>query len=181
MAKENIFLSPTKEINKEYFRGEVIMIEVLNQSNSIEHELYHVSFKNGALTTLHYHESEQILIGTKGRGIVCVVKGDFDENLFAETNTTILNEGDVISIPPFVWHFHGSLEGDFSHIAFRNRYRHDSNLDKQVAKNLWEKDFLNHLTHLHTDEVHQISVRMEQKVKEIVQSELEKNKIKHKK
>jgi quercetin dioxygenase-like cupin family protein len=175
LVKDNIFFSPTKEINKEYFRGEVSMIEVLNQSNSIEHELYHVSFKNGALTTLHYHESEQILIGIKGKGIVCLVKGDIVDNLFAETKTTILNEGDVFSIPPLVWHFHGSLEGDFSHIALRNRYRYDnSNLDKQVAKNLWEKEFLNQLRHLNTDDVQRISVRIDQKVKEIVQSELEK-------
>ncbi|MGE3858631.1 MAG: cupin domain-containing protein [Nitrososphaeraceae archaeon] len=174
MFKENIFFSPTKEINKEYFRGEVVMVEVLNQSNSIEHELYHVSFKNGALTTLHYHESEQILIGTKGKGIVCLVKGDIVENLFAEMNTTILNEGDVVSIPPFVWHFHGALKGDFSHIALRNRYRSDSSLDKQVAKNLWEKDFLNQLTHLDTNEIQQIVLRIDQKVKEIVQLELEK-------
>ena len=101
------------------------------------------------------------------------------KNLFAETNTAILNEGDVFSIPPFVWHFHGSLEGDFSHIALRNRYRYDSNLDKQVAKNLWEKDYLNQLTHLHTDDIQQISVRIDQKVKEIVQNELEKAKIKN--
>jgi quercetin dioxygenase-like cupin family protein len=174
MSKENIFFSRTKEINKDYFRGEVVMVEVLNQSNSLEHELYHVSFKNGALTTLHYHESEQILIGTKGKGILCLVKGDIVKNLFAETNTTILDEGDVVSIPPFVWHFHGSLKGDFAHIAFRNRYRFDSNLNKQVAKNFWEKDFLNQLTHLNTNEIQQISLRIEQKVKEIVRSELEK-------
>ena len=44
LAKGNIFSSQKKDINKDYFRGEVVMIEVLNQTNSLEHEMYHVFF-----------------------------------------------------------------------------------------------------------------------------------------
>ncbi|MDF2736695.1 MAG: hypothetical protein K0S93_551, partial [Nitrososphaeraceae archaeon] len=69
--------------------------------------------------------------------------------------------------------FHGSLKDDFAHLALRNRHRIDSNGNKQPANNLWEKDFLNHLTHLNSNEIKQLSLQIDQKVKEIVESELE--------
>ena len=174
MSKENIFFSQKKDINKDYFRGEVVMIEVLNKNNSIEYEMYHVLFKKGALTTLHYHETEQILIGTKGKGILCLFEDNIIENMSTNTKTIGLDEGDVASIPPFIWHFHGSLKDDFAYIALRNRYRIDSSGNKQQANNLWEKDFLNQLTHLNTNKINQLSLQIDQKVKEIVQIELEK-------
>lgn len=173
MSKENIFFSQKKDINKDYFRGEVVMIEVLNKNNSIEHEMYHVVFKNGALTTLHYHETEQILIGTQGKGILCLFEENIIENISAAMKTIVLTEGDVSSIPPFIWHFHGSLKDDFAHLALRNRYRIDSNGNKQQANNVWEKDFLNHLTHLNKNEINQLSLQIDRKVKEIVENELE--------
>jgi quercetin dioxygenase-like cupin family protein len=173
LSKENIFFSQKKDINKDYFRGEVVMIEVLNKDNSIEHEMYHVVFKNGALTTVHYHETEQILIATKGKGILCLFEANIIENISAPMKTIVLTEGDVASIPPFIWHFHGSLKDDFAHLALRNRHRIDSNGNKQPANNLWEKDFLNHLTHLSSNEINQLSLQIDQKVKQIVESELE--------
>lgn len=173
MSKENIFFSQKKDINKDYFRGEVVMIEVLNKNNSIEYEMYHVLFKKGALTTLHYHETEQILIGTKGKGILCLFENNVIKNMSATRKTIVLDEGDVASIPPFIWHFHGALKDDFAHIAFRNRYRIDSNGNKQQANNVWEKDFLNHLTSSDTNEINRLSLQIDQKVKEIVRNELE--------
>ena len=173
MSKENIFFSQKKDINNDYFRGEVVMIEVLNKNNSIEHEMYHVVFKNGALTTLHCHETEQILIATKGKGILCLFEANIIENMSASMKTIVLTEGDVASIPPFIWHFHGSLKDDFAHLALRNRHRIDSNGNKQPANNLWEKDFLNQLTHLSSNETNQLSLQIDKKIKEIVESELE--------
>ena len=172
LSKENIFFSHKKEINKNYFRGEVVMIEVLNQTNSLEHEMYHVFFKKGALTTLHYHETEQILITTNGKGIVCKFKENIIENLEASVETIIVEDGDVVSIPPFIWHFHGALKDDFSHIAFRNRYRTDLIGNKIQAGNVWEKDFIDHLQQLNKSEMYELTLKIDQRVKEIVQSEL---------
>lgn len=172
MSKENIFFSQKKEINRDYFRGEVIMIEVLNQDNSVEHEMYHVFFKNGALTTLHFHETEQILITTNGKGILCLFEENVIENLEESAKTTVLEDGDVVSIPPFMWHFHGSLKDDFAHIALRNRYRIDFNGNKIQAGNLWERDFVNHLTRLNQNEKHELLLKIDQRVKEIVKNEL---------
>ena len=172
LYKENIFFSQKKEINKDYFRGEVVMIEVLNQNNSVEHEMYHVFFKKGALTTLHFHETEQILITTNGKGILCLFKENIIENLEESVETIILEDGDVVSIPPFIWHFHGALKDDFAHIALRNRYRTDSSGNKIQAGNVWEKDFVDHLQHLNKTEMYELSLKIDQRVKEIVQNEL---------
>ena len=70
MQKENIYTSEEKKVNENYFTGNVIMREVLGQINSAEQEMYHVTFQNGALTTLHYHESDQILIATKEKELL---------------------------------------------------------------------------------------------------------------
>ena len=171
LAKGNINFSNKKEVNKDYFRGEVDMIEVLNKNNSVEHEMYHVFFKKGALTTLHFHETEQILITTSGKGILCLFKENIIENL-ESTETIVPEVGDVVSIPPLIWHFHGSLKDDFSHIALRNRDTIDSSGQKRQAGNVWEKEFVDNLSHLNKSEIQQFSLKIEQKVKEIVQGEI---------
>jgi quercetin dioxygenase-like cupin family protein len=174
LSKGNIFFSKKKEINKDYFRGEVVMIEVLNQYNSVEHEMYHVFFKKGALTTLHFHETEQILITTNGKGILCLFQENIIENPEASVETIILEDGDVISIPPFIWHFHGSLNNDFVHIALRNRYRIDSSGNKVQAENVWEKEFIDNLLPLKNNERQQLYLKIDKKVKEIVHYEITK-------
>lgn len=172
LSKENIYFSQKKEINTDYFRGEVVMIEVLNQNNSVEHEMYHVFFKKGALTTLHFHETEQILITTNGKGILCLFEKNIIENLKEPAKTIILEDGDVVTIPPFIWHFHGSLKDDFAHIALRNRYRIDLSGNKIQAGNVWEKDFVDHLSYLNKNEMIELSLKIDQRVKEIVQNEM---------
>ena len=75
MIKENIYTAKEKKVNDDYFTGNVLIREILGESNSAEQEMYHVTFNKGALTTLHFHESDQILIATKGKGVVGSIKG----------------------------------------------------------------------------------------------------------
>ncbi|HEX6029279.1 MAG TPA: hypothetical protein VFY64_09590, partial [Nitrososphaeraceae archaeon] len=75
MQKENIHTAKEKKINENYFIGNVVIREILGEGNSAEQEMYHVIFQNGALTTLHYHESDQILIATNGKGVVGLIHG----------------------------------------------------------------------------------------------------------
>jgi quercetin dioxygenase-like cupin family protein len=63
MQKENIHTAK-KKVNAAYFNGTVTIREVLSEQNSAEQEVYHATFQNGAQTTLHSHESDQILIVT---------------------------------------------------------------------------------------------------------------------
>jgi hypothetical protein len=55
-------------VNGNYFTGNIIIREILGKHNSAEQEMYHVIFQNGALTTLHFLESDQILIATNEKG-----------------------------------------------------------------------------------------------------------------
>ena len=70
MSKQNYNKGIEKPINRSYFRGDVRMIEVLNKDTSEQYEMYHVFFKKKAITTIHCHKTEQILIATEGKGIV---------------------------------------------------------------------------------------------------------------
>jgi quercetin dioxygenase-like cupin family protein len=165
LNKKNIYLTDEKQPAGEQpnfyenkFIGNFTIRRVLNESDSKEQEMYYVTFKDGAMTKIHTHESEQILIATNssvdaqqnitGRGFVVLIDKDYntskeDNNTdpqFILSKTIFLDKiGDTVCIPPNVLHCHGSaqLGGlDFSHIAIRR-----STLDNnQQAKTLWEYD-----------------------------------------
>lgn len=147
MRKYNLKTAKEKSISSNYFTGKVTIREVLGEENSSEQEMYHVTFHEGALTTLHYHESDQILIATKGKGVVGLISGksilkpEFDLN-----NITLLTEQDTVCVPANIIHFHGALNReDFSHLAIMNMYKSDqgrSMPQRSVTK--WEYDLLLH-------------------------------------
>jgi hypothetical protein len=96
---------------------------------------------------VHYHETDQVLIATKGRGIVGIINGDSIADFDIEDIETVpLNkEGDVVQIPAFKMHFHGaaSKEVFFSHIAIRQMYFLDNSTNEiRRAENKWESDII---------------------------------------
>jgi quercetin dioxygenase-like cupin family protein len=160
--KKNIYTTDEKQPAGEQpnfyankFIGNFEIRRIFSESDSKEQEMYHVTFKDGAMTKIHTHESEQILIATNsssdsssdiGRGFVVIIEkggntttAGYDNSRFSISKTIFLDKiGDTVCIPPNVLHCHGSTqEGvDFSHIAIRR-----STLDnKQQAKSLWEYD-----------------------------------------
>jgi len=167
LDKKNIYTTDEKQPAGEQpnfyankFIGNFEIRRIFNESDSKEQEMYHVTFKDGAMTKIHTHESEQILIATNnssldspsdmGRGFVVLIEkggnttttataAGYDNPQFSISRTIFLDKiGDTVCIPPNVLHCHGSTqEGvDFSHIAIRR-----STLDnKQQAKSLWEYD-----------------------------------------
>ena len=127
MISKNLYYSQERTVNPLYFDGKVKIREVFNEGNSSDQEVYFVEFSDGSLTTVHYHETEQILIPLYGNGIV----GQF--NLSSSTSLTELQwedyklkdlrVGDIVIIPSHVLHFHGALAGqNFSHVAIRKLY-----------------------------------------------------------
>jgi quercetin dioxygenase-like cupin family protein len=65
-----------------------------------------VNFGKGARTKFHAHESDQILIVTKGKGIVAT-----------EAEQRAVSVGDIILFPAAEKHWHGATEdSEFSHI-----------------------------------------------------------------
>ena len=66
-----------------------------------------VSFGAGVCNKLHYHESDQILIVTEGRGVVATEDAQVE-----------VGEGDVVFAPAGEKHWHGALPGRrFAHIT----------------------------------------------------------------
>jgi quercetin dioxygenase-like cupin family protein len=146
VQKYNIHTAKKKNINSNYFTGKIDLREILSEVNSLEQEMNHVTFFNGALTSLHYHESDQILIATKGEGVIGLVERSSISKSVVDINSiTFLNEGDTVLIPANSMHFHGALNGqDFSHIAIMKMYKVNKEekreLDRAVTK--WEYDLL---------------------------------------
>jgi quercetin dioxygenase-like cupin family protein len=144
--KQNIYNSPVKKVDPSYFRGNVILQQVLGDDNSNEIEIYHVYFKNGATTTVHYHETDQVLIATKGRGIVGIINSNSIADFDIEDVETVplIKEGDVVQIPAFKMHFHGAAsKEEFSHIAIRQMHFLDNSTNKiRRAENKWESDII---------------------------------------
>jgi quercetin dioxygenase-like cupin family protein len=162
LDKKNIYKTDEKQPQGEQsdfytnkFIGNFEIRRILNELDSKEQEMYHVTFKDGGMTKIHTHESEQILIATTsssensnhsdvGRGFVVIIEkavngARYKHPKFHISKTIFLDKiGDTVCIPPNVLHCHGSRnkEQDFSHIAIRR-----STLDsKQQAKTLWEYD-----------------------------------------
>ncbi len=150
MQKENIYTAKEKEINENYFNGNVIIREILGEGNSSEQELYHVTFQNGALTTLHYHESDQILIATNGKGVVGLIQGTSITRFEIGNNDLIFldKEGDTVCVPANRLHFHGAVNGNtFSHIAIRKKFKTNGASGAESVKraeNKWEYDLISH-------------------------------------
>jgi hypothetical protein len=141
---QNIYNSPVKKVDQSYFRGNVILQQILGEENSKELEIYHVSFKNGATTTVHYHETDQVLIATKGCGIAGIINADSIANFEIDDIETVpLNkEGDVVQIPALKCTSRAAKE-EFSHIAIRQMYFLDNSTNKiRRAENKWESDII---------------------------------------
>jgi quercetin dioxygenase-like cupin family protein len=143
VQKYNIYSAKTKNVNSSYFTGSVVIKEVLGEGNSGEQEMYHVTFHNGALTTAHYHESDQILIATNGEGVVGLMKEGISIGKSQVDNNSIffLKEGDTVCIPAYKLHFHGAIRGkNFSHIAIMKMYKSNKEQERAITK--WQYDLM---------------------------------------
>ena len=125
--KKNLYYSNEKKVNPYYFDGEVIIREIYNESSSNDQEVYFVEFSKGALTTIHFHETEQFLVPLYGNGVIGEININTSNSLmdFTFENLIIksLNVGEIVSIQPNILHFHGASPGqNFSHVAFRKMF-----------------------------------------------------------
>src|SRR6476661_7552159 len=147
MDKRNFYTCKKRNVNPDYFTGNVVIKEVYDEKNSKEQEVYFVEFQNGSLTTIHYHETEQILIPVYGKGIVGELKkNSILDFTLDDIELNFLDVGDVVSIKPNVIHFHGALpQQNFTHIAFRKLFDYgNSNIDKipKMTQTKWLIDFI---------------------------------------
>ncbi|UVS70300.1 cupin domain-containing protein [Nitrososphaera viennensis] len=124
MLKGNIRdIAPDQAMLK-YFEGQVEIKKMVTDATSKEAEAYLVTFLRGARTKLHYHETDQILIATKGKGIVALqTKVEMENDNVARVRLDEvhhLEEGDFVCVPAYAWHWHGAQKGeDFAHIQVK--------------------------------------------------------------
>lgn len=116
-------LAPDQSMNR-YFDGKVEIKKMVTEAVSKEAEAYVVTFSDGARTKLHYHETDQILIATKGKGVVAVQsKVEMENNGVANVrldDVYYMGEGDFVCVPAYAWHWHGAIKGeDFAHIQVK--------------------------------------------------------------
>ena len=145
--KKNLYACPEKKVNSGYFNGSVVVREVYNGDNSQDQELYFVEFLNGALTTMHFHETEQILIPVYGKGVVGELRENSISNFEVDgINLNYLDIGEIVSIPSNTLHFHGALpKQNFTHIAFRKLYDYECQngvKSPYPTQTKWVSDFI---------------------------------------
>lgn len=91
------------------FKGGAVTVQPLVTGEEMGKELRMgvINFSKGARTKLHTHTGDQVLLVTKGRGIVA-----------NETEEFAVGVGTAIFIPSGEKHWHGAtMDSDFSHVA----------------------------------------------------------------
>ncbi len=126
--------------SKNYFVGHVLLQDISKVIRSKEEKIYHVTFKTGARTKIHYHQAGQILIPTGGKGVLVIYaarqKGSITK--IKKIESVNLAKGDAVYIPSHKFHWHGAMDKNtFSHIAINAKLP-----GYKDAKTIWyESDF----------------------------------------
>jgi len=124
MQKSNIKdVLPDNSMLK-YFEGKVEVRKVINDSITKDLETFLVTFENGARTKLHYHEVDQVLMATEGKGIIALeTKIEMTNDNSAKIRmdeVQDLSPGDFVCVPAFKWHWHGARKGEnFAHYQIK--------------------------------------------------------------
>jgi len=124
MPKYNVEAAESVPGSQEYFTGTVTVKRIINDSITKDVEVWLVSFQNGARTKLHYHDSDQVLMGVEGKGAVGlqtkVTMGEEGIALVNFEEVQPLERGDFVCIPALTWHWHGARRGEnFSHYQIK--------------------------------------------------------------
>ena len=124
MQKSNIRQVAPDQSMLNYFEGRVEIKKMITDALTKEVETFLVTFFDGARTKLHYHETDQVLVATRGKGIVVLQTG---AKMDSDTTATVkmdevhyLEEGDFVCVPAWKWHLHGAVkESDFAHYQIK--------------------------------------------------------------
>jgi len=131
---------------KRYFVGNAWLSDISVKLKIKGEKAYLANFNNGARTKVHYHQGGQILVVTRGQGMLVIYKKtNINKNTvkIKKLSQTSLGEGDVTFIPKNTLHWHGALKGkNFAHIAL-NIFTEKA----KEAETIWyESDFVSYAT-----------------------------------
>ena len=145
MNKDNLYTKtgiPSKKAKINYFTGKIAAKDISAKIRPSTEKIYHVTFKAGARTKLHFHDAGQTLIVTKGKGSLIMYKkmgNGIKKFKIKKLESITLNKGDCIHIPANRLHTHGSVnkKEDFAHVAINSFPRKN-----KEPKTIWyESDF----------------------------------------
>ncbi|MHB8546242.1 MAG: cupin domain-containing protein [Nitrosotalea sp.] len=142
-------LGPDKALvksKKRYFVGDAWLSDISVKLKIKGEKAYLANFSNGARTKVHYHQGGQILVVTKGTGMLMIYKKtdiSSDKVMIKKLSQSSLTEGDVVFVPKNTLHWHGAIEGkNFAHIAL-NIFTEKA----KEAQTIWyESDFKSYAT-----------------------------------
>jgi quercetin dioxygenase-like cupin family protein len=152
MKKKNfVTIKSDKQLLAEkqnYFLGKVILHDISKDIDIKGQKVYYAGFRNGARTKVHYHESGQILVVTKGKGMLVLYRKSgpkYNKTGIRPVTRSSLQAGDIVYIPKKILHWHGALaRNDFVHIAF-NLFTSGG----KEAKTVWyDSDFVSYATRI---------------------------------
>lgn len=131
---------------KRYFVGDAWLSDISAKLQIKGEKAYLANFNNGARTKVHYHQGGQILVVTKGTGMLVIYKKANIENAtvkITKLSQSSLGPGDVVFIPKNTLHWHGAIKGThLSHIAL-NIFTEKG----KEAQTIWyESDFESYAT-----------------------------------
>jgi len=73
MKKSNIFGTGDKrKVNPDWFTNKTWMKVLSEKIKSKEQDIYHVHFERGSKTKIHFHNGNQVLMATKGKGSLVI-------------------------------------------------------------------------------------------------------------
>lgn len=142
-------LGPDKALvksKKRYFVGNAWLSDISVKLKVKGEKTYLANFSNGARTKVHYHQGGQILVVTKGTGMLVIYKKtniNRDRVRIKKLSQSSLTKGDVVFIPKNILHWHGAVKGkNFAHIAL-NIFTEKA----KEAQTIWyESDFESYAT-----------------------------------
>ena len=104
----NIKDVPKKDFaNLPLFTRKIVRQSPLKEIKSSDLSVDYINFAKGVKNKLHTHSNDQVLIVTKGKGIIATEEIEFK-----------VKEGDIIWVPTGEKHWHGAAPGfEFTHIS----------------------------------------------------------------
>ena len=102
------------------FTGKIVRQSPLKDIESSDLSVDYINFAKGVKNKLHMHSNDQVLIVTKGRGIIATEEKEFK-----------IKEGDIIWVPAGEKHWHGAVPGvEFTHISITKTHSKLTQLEK---------------------------------------------------
>ena len=97
--------------------GKIYLKRISDDLPTKEMKSYFIEFKKGAKSKIHLHDSDQIIVGIAGSGVLAIFsKIDYTkkEATLKIENTLNLEEGEAVLIPAGTLHWHGARENENS-------------------------------------------------------------------